>query len=733
MCVLLASAQSDTTTMRDSLLTKRIIQSATISKEDNNRNVLLNAANNTSPRDVNIGLPTSVGGITILENDLPVVYFFWPELPSSTWRPGNGLSKTGLLRMNQLSMTMGDLGFAVNSYSQTGTEKFQLKSTFSTSHFGWLQGDVNISGPTILPGWSYTLGAMLNYDPSTYRLGFARNVDDTQIIRAGLTKRFNNDRGQISLLYKYSNSYTLTNFAPFVYEPGGRVTELENFRIGRDSYFVRDGMIRLHDIRTGVTEWESITGNNATSRANNIDVVGNYLLNNDWNFKFSARLHSSRVARTTIFPVGTFVSTAADGYQIAATNDPYEGNISRQLALHTPTTPILSAQGRFSISKKIDNHDLDIGILQQYYHINNYVSNRSFFNQSIEPQPQRLIGPETDTYGFYNYDVGSEYHNGIENKLSLYANDEWQVNDKLKILYGVIIRNHRIWGDYATTPRRTGFTLANSNFQDIRENWLQYGGSANVVYNLTSNVGLTFDFQYNEENRTLEAFSLAEHPRTNKIRSPLGALGVFYNNNFLQLLSQTTFLRRNDYLARLNLVNPTDQTDVQASTVFYDIETLGWTTDLLFKPFEGFSLHYLITLQNPIYKNFTFDAFDTSYDYTNNNVMGVSKVLMEIDPAYTIKKWKLWASFRYFSDQYANLTNVLYFAPRWETFGGVNYTVNKRLNIGVNVVNFFNQRGPSGIINGAELITDATLYYGRLLTGSYMMPFTVQSKISYNF
>ncbi|MDV2447626.1 hypothetical protein CMU93_08960, partial [Elizabethkingia anophelis] len=32
----------------------------TTTKEDGNRNVMLNAANNTSPRDVNIGLPASV-------------------------------------------------------------------------------------------------------------------------------------------------------------------------------------------------------------------------------------------------------------------------------------------------------------------------------------------------------------------------------------------------------------------------------------------------------------------------------------------------------------------------------------------------------------------------------------------------------------------------------------------------------------------------------------------------
>lgn len=136
------------------------------SKEDNNRNVMLNAANNTSPRDVKIGLPSNVGGITILENDLPAVYFFWPELPNKTWRQSVSLEKTGLLKMDQLANTMGDLGFAVNSYSQTGTKDFKLKGKFTTSNFGWLQGDVNVSGPISKNGWTYTVGAFANFDPS---------------------------------------------------------------------------------------------------------------------------------------------------------------------------------------------------------------------------------------------------------------------------------------------------------------------------------------------------------------------------------------------------------------------------------------------------------------------------------------------------------------------------------------------------------------------------------------
>ena len=106
---------------------------------------------------------------------------------------------------------------------------------------------------------------------------------------------------------------------------------------------------------------------------------------------------------------------------------------------------------------------------------------------------------------------------------------------------------------------------------------------------------------------------------------------------------------------------------------------------------------------------------------------------MEIDPSYTYKDWRFWASFRYFSKQYANLTNALYFAERWETFGGINYKYNEHISLGATVVNFLNQRGAKGTINGAELITEPDPYYGRLLTGSYIRPFTVQASVTINF
>lgn len=60
-------------------------------------NVMLNASSDNGPRDVNIGLPKSVGGTVVLENGLPVVYDFSGQFPTTVWRQDNGIAKFNVL------------------------------------------------------------------------------------------------------------------------------------------------------------------------------------------------------------------------------------------------------------------------------------------------------------------------------------------------------------------------------------------------------------------------------------------------------------------------------------------------------------------------------------------------------------------------------------------------------------------------------------------------------------
>ena len=81
--------------------------------QTSDRNVMLNAASaNAGPRNVNFGLPATVGGTTVLENGLPVVYFFWPEIHFKTWRMDAMTPSSQLLDLGQTAVYIGDVGFS---------------------------------------------------------------------------------------------------------------------------------------------------------------------------------------------------------------------------------------------------------------------------------------------------------------------------------------------------------------------------------------------------------------------------------------------------------------------------------------------------------------------------------------------------------------------------------------------------------------------------------------------
>lgn len=170
----------------------------------------------------------------------------------------------------------------------------------------------------------------------------------------------------------------------------------------------------------------------------------------------------------------------------------------------------------------------------------------------------------------------------------------------------------------------------------------------------------------------------------------------------------------------------------------YAMQTIGWTTDVVLTPFKGFTFHGLLTLQNPKYKNFDItanfsDGTSKKYNFNDKVTTGVSKTIIELDPSYQFDKFRVWASFRYQSKQYINKTNSLYFNGRWETFGGVDYNMNKHVGFSVNVVNILNQKGCSGSIGSADLIEDVSAYKNYLMAGSYIRPFTVEFAAHINF
>lgn len=702
-------------------------------KEEKGRNVMLNAASNNGPREINIGLPGLATGMAIRENGVPVSWT-WPEMPIFCWRPGVGSAKVGLLSMAERALTIGQFGYAVSADSRIGGDKLDIRGSVSSGSFGWLRSDVAASGP-IANNWSFVVGVFSDNDPGSTDLAFAKAANTAEVYRFGLTKRFNNNKGKVSFLFKRSKAHWFTDQAVSRFKGNGEVEEIEGLRMGRDSYALNTGTLRLLDSKSGAYYNTHIGTNDDENISNAFYVFGDLNLKNNWKLDYTLNYRYTEtsiayLAYTGVVDAGSDV-TYMDGS--AYTGEKYQV----VLASSERNTPQNSLQARFELKKQGTNHSTRIGLMNNYYQRDKYANNRSFFAQEIAAQPRQLMvsGKNADGFGFWGYNANAEYNDGNEDLTTLYFIDNFKVTPNLNISYGANVRYQTINGNRATN-RSVGWTLASADLEDIDYDFFNYSANIDASYNITKYFGFTGQFLYNTENGNLKDFSTAQAPAIEtKVKTPFFKIGVFINHPKISLVSAYTHVTKNNFNKNLNLTNPLDRTETESQKVFYDIKTSAWVNDIIAKPIKNFSLHYNLTIQNPVYDSFKFSAFGKDYDYSGNNVTQISKVLMEIDPRYTFwnNKMTVWASARYFSKQYASITNALFFNGWWETFGGVNYRMNKNLSADIKVVNLLNQRGVKNEISGSELDTDESYYVGNYIVSSFIRPLTVEASLKFNF
>lgn len=757
----------------------------TASKEEGNRNVMLNAASANGPREISIGLPG--GDVNVLENGLPVVYNSNPHNVNTHWRGDSSLEHTGLLKISETAITTGNIGYAVNSFTQmglNGEKKFNGVLNYATNHFGKQQFDFNLNG-SMGKGWFYSGSIYQNFDPGSFKLRFAQYQDRTQIYKFALSKLYNEGRGQLSVIYHYSNSHWLSNAttaAPFIYVGDGSVKEIPGFSLGTSSYLPNVSDIVYMDMRTGEVKKTSLYDATA-SRGNQWTILHRYRWDNGLEWKVNMKYDHALGSYLYQTPMSIVEKGATDGYSIKeqdGTLTPYAGHVQSRMSCFNRGN-VDEFFFTTELSRKYNNMTWRVGVNEWYYDVD-YASNTTMYDHTVEEYPQMLYSANTNEvhhYGdtpYYNLNQNaSEYYKGHENKLALYATHDWDITNKFNIYYGARFEYQRLSGKNAAVTDANGnyigrfanyhlggsavpVTDASGNVhyeigdpatagavkiapRNFSYDWLNMAFTAAATYKLTKQFGFTADFTYNTQRPNLSNFSPAELPNVDKITIPLGRAGVYFNNDWISLTSLFTYIAKTNNNSTLNLINPNKDSEVKAAALSYDIETIGWTTDAVIKPFKGFDFHFLFTYQSPKYKKYetgvTFaDGNVSTINATGNVVTEIPKVLIELDPSYNITDdIKIWASFRYFSKTYANINNAYYFNGRWETFGGVNWNVNKHLSLSGTVINFLNQTGAKGSISGAELVEkkDADKYNGAWMAGSYIRPFTVEFSVKVTF
>lgn len=717
----------------------------TTPKKGDERNVMLNASDANKPREIQIGLPSE--DVNVYENGLPAVYSSAVHKLATHWRSDASLGEVGLMTPSESAIATGNIAYAVNSYSRLGQKEFKGIVNYKANHYGMQQFDANVSGG-IGDKWLYSASVYQNFDPGYFDPKFTDFSDRTQLYHAALTRELGDGAGRLSLIYKYSQSEALgsmVNAAPFIYVGDGSVRALPNFKLGTDSYAPAGGEYVYMDIMDGKMKtgrFGDCTGN----RAHEIALLFDYRFTPTLRWTLDAKFMNAPEANYVDFGGSTISEVGvADGY-LLPNGTPYEGLIDgRRTWLHYGK--VRNFLVTTELHKQFRNHKLRVGLNEWYYHLDYHSSSFQWVG-SVQNYPEVLIGPDGAQYRGFN-ELSPEYTVGYENKLAVYATEDWQITPRLNLYAGARLEYYRMSADQIPYARYTGFHIGGVNSdgvviepRNVTKDKLNYAATGRITYDIVKGFGVTAD-----------ATVATRYPRINeyagtgpteeqykRVTIPLVRGGLFYRNNWIDLTSMVTYISKSNNIDQQNLTRPGTR-ESKTTLLIYDIQTLGWTTSVELDPFKGFHLHALFTYQKPVYRNYnasvTFsDGTTMSVNANGMIVKEIPQILVELDPSYNITDdLRVWLSFRYFGKTYANLQEALYFNGRWETFGGVNWKVNPHLDLGVSFVNLLNQKGASGTINGSELISkaDAAQYNNHYMSGNYLRPFTVEFSASIKF
>lgn len=756
---------------------KPITPSDSIAKQENNT-MMLNASNSNGPREVNIGLPGNVAGTSVNSNGVPAMYFFWPVFPTHVWRLDASTERFQTYDLFKNAIMTGEVGVAVNTYDNLGTDVVKGSASFNTNSYGLINSTGNVSGAINKKGLLFNAGYYVDYDPGTLDVPFKKYYsDEAHLFKFALTQKYNEGKSHVSVLYKFMTRKGLNDSnSPFYYKKDGTIDEIPGIGIGKASFYERSGKAWVKDLFTGNMKQVDLFDNNKTT-SNDLYVIGVNDFGNNLKLNYNIKLSEVKANKSYSGLLGSFELT--DDYTYfdngGTINSPVKKYGYRQAYDVTPDMTIKTLSSRINLTKKWAKNELELGTMIQLYNPGTYYNMKSQFYTDINKNPEIVYIKGDNNFDQANgylastYNSGTEYYRGKERKYALYGYDNWDITSKFNLKLGGRLEYQTVKGYYAPrfdeegnplsqTARNTDgtFSLDKSLYRQIDKEHLNFAFNGEFVYKMLKPFGFVGGLGITRESPHLEKYGGEYLTNPKQTNTSYAQAGFYLNMPFVELVSKATYIKKNNNLDRTMLVfDENNFYETINKVLYYDMETIGWTTDFLFTPFynvdnslSNFKLHFLFTIQDPKYKNYDVNAeFSNgavkSINYSDKNITTVSKFLLEIDPSYSFKIARkvdanIWLSGRYYSKQYANLSNSLYYAAHWETFGGFNLKYNN-FEFSTKFTNLLNQKGVNGRIGGTDLYSqkdiDNLFANGNrpIYAASYIRPFTAEFGINYKF
>ena len=701
----------------------------------------MNASSASQPRQISLGLPIS-GYAYIYEDGLPVSYYNYQVYPYKSWHSGVSHEAVQTMGPQDMVLKYGVITYSVDSRSKLAGDKFEGKLNYSLNHFGRQTVDANISTP-LGKGWGISVGTYQNFDPGSNHLDIAKLQESAHFYKAALSKSWDESRGKTGLIYQYSQfREILENYGPFIFVGDGSVKEYDGFKLGLDQYRPANNTLKYLDVVSGkMVEQNNDDAN--TSKIHHVNYVLDYLWDSGLKLSVHSKFKHGHSFRSNGSVMGVSDAFTGSGYTYENGTE-YIGKVQTRRMLHFDGFEH-SWMTNVALTGKSKNQRHNWRTEVDYWLNHGGVSTSMYlFAHEAKKDPKMLLLNGNEGYSYNSY---AEFYNGHEHKLFGLMSDEWNATNRLWLYGGARVEYLNVRGRaandmYEGNARHVGFSLADEGVvkNHFSNNHFNYAFIGSARYALLHGFGLQAEYSSAMIHSQLFHYGTYTYPTQKGMVTNYFRGGIYWKNKWIDLTSQITHITMSNSQERPNFshVLTKDVGDLKAGmsesftkTYFYDIATLGWLTDAIITPIKGLNIHLMFTIRDPKYKNYkitpTFsDGVTEVYDFTNKTITSLSKTELEIEPSYRFNKWRVWLSARYFSKQYINKTNSLYFKGRWETFGGVDFQLNNHISFAASVVNILNQKGASGTIASADLITDPSLYNNYVMSGTFIRPFTFE-------
>lgn len=568
--------------------------------------------------------------------------------------------------------TAGAVGGTVNFVTQSAgaTPRGAVKLGFSD--YGMYRGDIAWSAP-VGDDWGIALGGYYRTSDGIRDPGYT--ADEGGQFRVKLGRSF--DNGSIEFFGKYIDDRSMfvvpipltgnpsdprgVNGA----DPGTYSLHSEDLARAGLPVTAAEVGLRGSNLEDGIHPQLATVGGKLNWEFNDVVSLTNLLRYTDGEVRFDGIFSDAPPATGAAFAADRGV---AANYSVISTGAAYGADQLVQNHGHWVVNKEYDAiQDDLRLNLKLESHAVTFGAYLADYSMQDAWSLGNLLLMDVSDRPRRLFLPGvTDASGFTKYSTFNLLTDYDAKAYSLYAADEWQVTDALRLDFGVRYDTQDIEG----TIRAGSAELPNGDPTDLDGNpATTYDNEVSVIGANRSTVDEDFDntavsigfnYEFTPQHAMFGHYTdSAKLPHFDDVRNgvlekdQVTNIEVGYKASLESLVVFATLFQTEFDNVPFQDILSNGQTIVRRA----ETKTRGIELEGEYQPIDALNVRFSITQQDPTYEGFSGSAEAN----TGNVIRRIPKTMARITPTYTFMDGaaRAYFTYTYAGKRYANDENSI--------------------------------------------------------------------------